>query len=327
METIIKILKKIHMYNWAVKVVTNHRIRKNLTKNYKFEDRRKNKEKLCIILSGYKEFLFDVYFKRLKMFLPDDVEVCLCSSGKYSEKLSNIAKENDWSYLSTKRNNVSLIQNVAIKLFENAEYIYKIDEDIMITDGFFKTLYETLKDCEKNGEYKPGFIAPTIPINGFSNMLILKRFDLIDTYTKLFERPIYAAGRDRMVENNPEAAKFFWGKDGYLPSIDEMNAIVQKDNFEYVACPIRFSIGAILFTRKFYEEMGMFHVFHGAGMGGDETQICEYCMSSSHAIIVSKNTIVGHLSFSEQNKEMKKYFETHQEVFDNETKSKEKKLV
>ena len=30
------------MYNWAVKVVTNHRIRKNLTKNYKFEDRRKN---------------------------------------------------------------------------------------------------------------------------------------------------------------------------------------------------------------------------------------------------------------------------------------------
>ena len=107
-------------------------------------------------------------------------------------------------------------------------------------------------------------------------MIVLKRFNLVDTYATKFERPIYAAGRDRMVEDNPEVAKFFWGNDNYLPDIDTMNEIVNKDDFEYVACPIRFSIGAILFTRSFWKNMGMFHVEKGSGMGSDEEQICSY---------------------------------------------------
>ena len=160
-----------------------------------------------------------------------------------------------------------------------------------------------------------GFVAPTIPINGFGNMLVLERFNKIDYYTKKFEKPLYSAGKTRMVENNPEVAKFFWGKDGILPTIDEMNAILNKDKFSYVPCPIRFSIGAILFTRKFWNNMGMFTVKSGSGMGNDEIQICSYCMNSSQAIIVSKNSLVGHLSFGKQNEEMKNYFELNKKQF------------
>ena len=313
--TLKKVLKKLKLFEFVKKNYMKLDYRKKLTKKYVFECRKKDNKKVCFILAGYKEFLYDNVFARVKKFITDDIDVCILSSGKYSQKLSDIAKKNNWSYLSTERNNVSLIQNVAINLFKEAEYIYKLDEDIFVTDNYFKTLYDTLIECETNGSYKVGFVAPTIPINGFGNMIILDRFGLVELYTKNFEKPLYAAGRDRMVESNPEVAKFFWSDKGYLPNIDKMNAIMQKDNFSYVACPIRFSIGAILFKRDFWEKMKMFKVDSGSGMGSDEQQLCECCISNSNAIIVSKNSVVGHLSFGKQNETMKKYFEDNKEIF------------
>ena len=37
-------------------------------------------------------------------------------------------------------------------------------------------MMKTYNVCEKDGEYKVGFVAPTIPINGYGNLNILKRF-------------------------------------------------------------------------------------------------------------------------------------------------------
>ncbi len=147
-------------------------------------------------------------------------------------------------------------------------------------------------------------------------MLVLERFNLIDTYTKMFERPIYAAGPDRMIENNPEVAKFMWGKDNYLPSIDEISKTLSKDKFSYVACLIRFSIGAILYKRSLWVEHNMFTVNKGAGMGLDELEMCSYAIDESKAIIVSKNIAVGHLSCGKQNGPMKEYFMEHKQLFE-----------
>ena len=46
---------------------------------YKFEDRRKNCKKLCMVLSGYKDFLWDSVFGRLKKFVPEDIDICILS--------------------------------------------------------------------------------------------------------------------------------------------------------------------------------------------------------------------------------------------------------
>ena len=94
-----------------------------------------------------------------------------------------------------------------------------------------------------------------------------------------------------------------------------MNDTMQKDEFKYEACPIRFSIGAILFKRSFWERFGMFEVKKGACMGLDEEQICNFCMNDSKAIIVSNNSVVGHLSFGPQNQAMKQYFIDNKEKF------------
>ncbi len=319
-ELIKKITRKLGIYD-NIKNFFNNKKRKKrykqcISKKIKFENRIQNKDKVCLILAGYKPFLYEIIFKRVKKFANEDIEVCILSSGLYSEELSYIAKENNWSYLSQKENNVSKIQNTAINLYKNAKYIYKLDEDIFITKNYFETLMKTMEDSEKNGEYQVGFVAPTIPINGFGNLEILKKFGLVETYTQMFEKPKYAAGRNRMIEINPEVAKFFWGNKDFLPNIDKMNEIVQKDSLSYIACPIRFSIGAIMFKRTFWEEMNMFDVTKGNGMGRDEEQICKYCMLNSKAIIVSKNSIVGHLGFKNQNKEMKKYFLNNRKLFD-----------
>lgn len=302
------ILKKIGLFDVANNTYKKIEMKNNLTNKYKFEDRKNNKEKACFILAGYKEFLYDSVFTRVKKYVPDDVDVCILSSGKHSEKLSKIAKCNNWSYLSTTRNNVALIQNVAINVFSNAKYIYKIDEDIFITKNFFDTTLKTLEYCKEKSNFFPGIVAPTIPINGFANMIILERFNLKQVYEEKFEQPKCAAGNKRMIENNPKVAKFFWGDENYLPSIDKIDEELNKDKFDFVPCPIKFSIGAILFERELWKDMGMFHVGSGAGMGNDEKQICTYCMLASRPIIVSKNTAVGHLSFGPQNKEMKEYY-------------------
>ena len=260
--------------------------------------------------------MYEIVFKRIKKFLPDDIEICILSSGKYSKELSDIARENNWSYLSTKRNNVCLILNVAINLFKSAKYIYKIDEDMFITENFFDTLFKTIQDCKIKGDYEPGIVCPTIPINGFGHLNILKRFDLVDKYTEKFERPIYAAGENRMIENNQEVAKFFWGEKNFLPKIDEMNKIMYEDEFKYITCPIKFSIGAILFERKFWEEMNMLEIDKNTGMGYDEDQMCKNALINSKPIIVSLNSVVGHLSFGKQNETMKNYYMNNKDIFD-----------
>ena len=288
---------------------------KSFTNKYKFEDRSNNRDTLCIILAGYKEFTWDIVFNRINEFSEKNMDICIVSSGLYNDKLSKIAKKNGWSYLSTKRNSVAIAQNTVIKLFPNANYIYKLDEDIFITKNFFKTLKETFIKVQKEGEYDVGFVAPILPINGFAHVFLLKKLNLINYYNKTFEQVKFGAGNERMIVHDPQVAKFMWGENGKVPHIDEINNMLYNSPFSYSAVTIRFSIGAILFHRELWENMGYYDVIRGTGLGLDEKQLCAHCMINSKGMIVSENSCVGHLSFQLQNKEMKEYFMNHQEKF------------
>ncbi len=294
----------------------NERI--SFTNNYVFENRSNNKDSLCIILAGYKEFLWDNIFDRIYRFSEDTIDICIVSSGLYSEKLSKIAEEYGWSYISTKRNSITQAQNTAIKLFPKANYIYKLDEDIFITKNFFKTLKNTYEYVQNEGEYDVGFVAPILPINGYSHVVLLKRLNLINYYDKHFEKVKYATGDHRMIENNPDVAKFMWGdgKNAMIPHIDDINEMLQNSPLSYSAVPIRFSIGAILFHRNLWENMKYFKVRLGIGLGLDERQICTYCMINSKAMIVSENSCVGHLGFQKQNEDMKNYYLNNPQRFE-----------
>lgn len=53
----------------------------------------------------------------------------------------------------------------------------------------------------------------------------------------------------------------------------------------------------------------------GNAMGMDEDRLCQFCIMYSFGMIVSENTVVGHLAFGGQNEAMKEYHATHRELF------------
>ncbi len=308
-------LKKIKFINNLHNAIKTRRLEKKCKTKHIFENRSKGLSKACIVLAGYKQFLWGSVFARLKKFIDEDIDVCLVSSGLYSAKLSEICEKNSWSYISLKKNNVCLALNVAISEFPKAIYIYKLDEDIFITENYFNILKKTYEKADSE-LYNVGFVAPLIPINGYGNVKILEKTGKLDYYRNNFEQPKYASGRDRMIENNENVAKFMWGEGNHIPSIDLMNKIFNSEEIKYSPIPIRFSIGAILFKRSLWEEMQYFRIVKGIGMGADEEQICIYCMINSKAMLVCENVCVGHLSFGKQNEAMEKYYLENKNIFD-----------
>lgn len=303
-----------------LKEVKVNRVRSSRTAYHgKFIDRSSGFEQMCMVLAGYKEFLYPEVFGRLERFLPGKMDVCVITSGLYSRKIDKLCEKNQWSYLSTKENNVSLVQNAAIAHHPKAKYIFKLDEDIFITENYFENMLKAYKHAME-GFYRPGVMAPLIPINGYAHMRILEKLNLVDVYEEKFEKPSYMAGWSRMIESNAEVAKFFWGEGGYVPSIDVLNNRFSKEKLEERPCPIRFSIGAVLFERSLWEEMGYFNVPRGTvALGLDEEELCSYCCLHSRPLMVSENVVVGHLSFGPQNQIMREFFEKHRENFKRDT--------
>ena len=69
MEVLVKILKKLGLYDFAKKTYIKRRKRQNLKGKYKFINRSKNNKKMCMILAGYKTFSYEIVFKRIKKFI------------------------------------------------------------------------------------------------------------------------------------------------------------------------------------------------------------------------------------------------------------------
>ena len=283
-----------------------------------FIDRKKNYDTMLIILAGYKKDLWDITIERIHQFLPEKIDVCIVTSGKDDETLKEYCIKYNWSYLGTDVNCLTLAQNLAIDYHPAAEWIYKIDEDMFITEGFFENMKSTYQ-MALTGHYVPGFVAPLINVNGYGYIRILERLGLLDDYELHFGKAAYTDGltHHREVILNTNFAKYMWGvSKEELRSIDKLNRIFQSDPPSYSICALRFSIGAILFTRSMWLSWGRFPVpAKGNGLGLDEEAVCWRSMFQSRVIIVSDNSVVGHLGFGGQSKEMTKYYLANRELF------------
>lgn len=309
-QTCVNAVRKFRAYRKEIN-------KKKRTKgSYKFIDRQKGSDKMCIILAGYKQFLWEDIFGRISKYVPKDIDVCIVSSGLYSDELAKIAETNNWSYLSVKQNKVTLVQNIAIDLFKNAKLIYKLDEDIFVTKNMFDQMLKTYKDAEAKSPYRVGFVAPLLPISGYAHYRVLEKTGLLDVYEQKFGRAQHNWDTTGKVVTNPDIAKFLWGEsENKLRDIDALDEEFAKQDLSYSVCSIRFSIGAILFARELWEEMGRFEVGIGPNMGRDEIQLCNYILSDSRAIFVSENTVAGHFSFGKQTQAMKEYYEKNRDIF------------
>lgn len=300
------------------------RVNRVLASGHHFIDRSKGSDKLCIILAGYKEPLWDIVFKRLSTFVPNDVDVCIMTSGLENERLMAIAEQHGWSYLSTEVNHLSLVQNVAIDLHPHAKWIYKMDEDMFLTKGFFEGLLSTYQQLESDSLYRPAFVSPLINVSCYGHLRLLDKLDLIDDFRATgYTDMKYSDGlhHNRRVIENPMVAEYLWGgTHEVLRDIDALTEKFSRDGLNYSICPVRYSIGAILFTRDAWNEFGRFPItFVGGdyGLGDDEEHICNYACFTGRVMVVDENLLVGHLGYGGvQTKHMIEYFKNHRDQFD-----------
>lgn len=285
---------------------------------YQFDCRKKDAEDLVVVLAGYKEFIWESIFSRLKNYAPESVDVCVVTSGLENLDLRDMCQKYNWSYLSTSKNNVSFAVNIAICLHSKAEYIYKMDEDMFVTKGVFETMKQTYLQAGKESRYEIGFVAPLVPVNGYGHVRLLEIFDGVDLWEEQFGELRYTDcfWHHNAINHRPEAARFMWGEGNpQMSDLDEMAGILHKREFQYSICPLRYSIGFILFRRETWMQMGTFQVLEYRNIGLDEEWICQFCMMQGRAIVIAENAIAGHLSYGDQNETMKAYYDEHKEKF------------
>lgn len=279
------------------KILTNIKDVENYNTRYKIEGVIKDKKVLLFVLAGYKSFLWNDIFERIKRNQLEDMEICVASSGKYCAELSKICKKNGWIYLSTKLNNVCVVTNVIMRQFSQAEYIFKLDEDIYIPDGYFKDMLEAYKNIEKQEACDIGYICPVLPLGFYGMHDFLIRNNCLEEYENRFGP--HKRGGSRV---NPAFRKkvgvdeFIWEK---IMNFDNCAALYKQDGFSYEACFARTGIAAILYTKRFWNDFGCFKRGRGIGVGemGDEGQITTFCILNFYLVFCVKNILVGHFAF------------------------------
>lgn len=282
----------------------------NFMGEYQFENRSRGKNKLLMILAGYKEFLWDSVFKRVKAYLPVDVDVCVMTAGYRNAGLETLCEQEGWSYLYTDKNQVSQIQNITVGLHPAAEWIYKLDEDIFITPGLFEELMDTYLFVENEKKYGVGIVAPLMPVNGYGYRRVLENMELLSEYEERFGGAVSGIGD---IHTNTEAALYMWEKT--LP-LNKFAGKMKLGGVKYTICPYRFSIGCFLMRKDAWEAMGGFEASREGVLGVDEKRLCQWCMDTARPVVVAERAVAGHFSYGMQTEGMKKLYTERRGDFD-----------
>lgn len=281
------------------------------TCSYKFINRQNKAKELVIIVAGYQDYLWDGVFERFKKYIPKTYDVCVTSPGIYCKALAEICQNNKWSYLFIKANKLALAQNMAIKLHPAAKYIFKFDEDIFIGRKYFEDMLLVYKKIEEEKKYRMGVLSPTLNINGATYEYFLTEKGLENDYEEKFGSICVSCDRDPIYLSG-KVAVYMWEKTLPLDETIEDFSAKKKD---YFPVPIRLSIGAILFSRKFWDEMEGFKVAANGQLAWEEMELANYCINHSYCLLIAKNVFAGHFGFGCQKEEVLSFYKKNIRLF------------
>lgn len=86
-----------------------------------------------------------------------------------------------------------------------------------------------------------------------------------------------------------------------------------KNRGKFCECNVRFSVGAVLFTRDYWKKLGGFIVKAEGIMAAEEEQMNAFCFNNMLSIILSTDTFVGHLGFWKQKDACHSFYLNHED--------------
>lgn len=267
--------------------------------------------KILMILAGFQPYYWDVLFERTHLVTKknNDLSICVCIPGvsaSAKSKLYELCDKYGWSSCYSKEDRLAPLQNYVIRKFEKAEYIYKIDEDIVISDGFINGLIKGLSYVDNETRYKSGISVPLINVNVFSFIPFLETVGKIEEYDQKFGKAKYW---DNNIVNNPDVAKYLWGLIGDKSISEFALEINKKNKNKFIQCSSRYSIGAFCLTREVWEKMGYFRPACIGILGAEELELCRYLLDNAYMICCCMDVFVGHLGYGKQKQSCKDFFE------------------
>lgn len=284
-----------------------NRLRVSLGRRWRFAERHRleargnGSERLLVLIAGHKDLLWPWTLNRVAKCVPADLDVCLVTPGVDRPELADLARGHGWSYLATRGGHVSVAQNLTLQAHPEARWVFKVDEDIFVSPGFFEALFEGYGRVQREAEFAVGFCAPILNVNGFSYVDYLRALGEEEAFRQRFGT-LRRASDGVPPQNEGEAAIWLWERG--LP-VDDTAALIADRPFNYSIVPHRFSIGAILFERDLWEGMGGFKRLEPSpGLGEDEQHICVECLSRSRIMAVVQNVYAGHFAFGAQQRTM-----------------------
>ena len=285
---------------------------------YVFDNRQSGSENLLLVLLGFQPYYWDVVLERVKKNVEqfdEQIDVCLCvpfgENKDASRKVRELAQMYNFSYLFIYEDLLAQALNTAIKLHPNAQWIYKIDEDIILSDNYFSKMKTSYLNYTKESYYPIGFISPLINVNAGGFRIFLESIGKWDDFVKKFPNRYYWGihDSDDIIHRNKLVAEYLWSLS--IPFDQTASMIEERNKQKYSVCPIRMSIGSILFTRNKWKEWGYFEVKGIGVMGAEEAQICAYTINYMQSIVIAEDVFAGHLGFFRQKNVCRKFFEEH----------------
>jgi hypothetical protein len=285
-------------------------------KYYLIVDNRNNYDNLLIIVAWYQDYIYDKVLERVQKNMEPNIDVCVVTPWKKDEELIKYCSKYWWSYLCTKDNKLSLAQNIAIKLHRKAQFIYKMDEDIFITEWFFSNLKEKYQLTIENSEFIPWAITPVININGFTYSYFLKTINKKEEFEKNFSKIKQEVWKEwKNIRYSGEIAEYM--RKNTLP-IDKTQERFFKNidiSKTFNSNSVKYSIWCFMIPRYIWEGMGWFDVAFEWWLWKEETQFLSYTINESRPIILCENCLCWHFSFGPQKRRMKDFFEKNRDLF------------
>ncbi len=264
-------------------------------------DRSHGSQSLVTVLAGHKPQLWPHTLPRIARAVPAGADVCLTTAGIVQPELRAFAEQHGWSYLSTQRGHVCVAQNLTLRAHPDARLVYKVDEDMFVSDGFFAALGAGYARVRQEAEYAVGFCSPTVNVNGFSYLDFVRHLGLEAEWRERFGAP-RRGHYGVTAQRDGQAAVWLWSHG--LP-VDATAAAFARRPFGYSVVPHRFSIGAIVYERDLWTQMGGFSCREPSpGLGEDEHHLAVECSLQSRIIAVLDNLYAGHFSFGPQTGDM-----------------------